>query len=311
MRFYLCPFVSGDFTLKADPSDGVWQKSAWSEDFLDIQGPSLPAPRHRTRFKAAWNSKGIAFLAELEEPHVWATLTEHDSVIFRDNDFELFLDPDGDSHNYLEFEINAFGTTWDLLLPRPYRAGGPALDGYEVQGMKSAVRVEGTVNDPSDKDKGWWVEMFIPWEGLEDYSGTRLPPQKGDQWRINFSRVQWLTDIVEGKYVKRPNQPEDNWVWSPQGFIDMHQPERWGVMQFALEPDEAILPLQGAAARETLFLFWKAQEAYRRDKKTWAASLGELGGTWPTELIFEGGHKAWSAELEGWVIDQTSRTWRT
>ena len=25
---------------------------------------------------------------------------------------------------------------------------------------------------------------------------------------------------------------EDNWVWSPQGLVDMHVPERWGVVQF-------------------------------------------------------------------------------
>lgn len=308
MRFCLCPFVDGDFPLTADPSAAVWQKSVWSEDFQDIQGPQLPKPKHRTRFKTAWNKDGVAFLAELEEPHLWATLTEHDSVIFYDNDFELFLDPDGDSHNYLEFEINAFGTTWDLLLPRPYRAGGPALDGYEVKGMQSKVRVEGTLNDPSDIDTGWWVEIFIPWRGLKEYAGVSLPPKPGDQWRINFSRVQWQRDVVDGKYVKKPGLPEDNWVWSPQGFIDMHQPERWGVLQFALSPDEAIKPLPGAAARETLFKFYKAQEAHRGSKGAFAASLSELGGVWPTELVFEGGHKAWSAELGGYVIDQTSRT---
>ena len=51
------------------------------------------------------------------------TLTEHDSVIFQDNDFEVFIDPDGDNHNYYEIEINALNTEWDLRLPKPYRDG--------------------------------------------------------------------------------------------------------------------------------------------------------------------------------------------
>ena len=36
---------------------------------------------------------------------------------------QIFLDPDGDNHNYYEIEINALGTVWDLFLARPYRWG--------------------------------------------------------------------------------------------------------------------------------------------------------------------------------------------
>ena len=43
----------------------------------------------------------------------------------------MFIDPDGDNHLYYEFEINALNTVWDLLLPKPYRDGGPALNGWE------------------------------------------------------------------------------------------------------------------------------------------------------------------------------------
>ena len=58
-------------------------------------------------------------------------------------------------------------------------------------------------------------------------------PSAGDEWRINFSRVEWQTRTVEGKYEKLPGLKEDNWVWSPQGEINMHIPERWGVVKFA------------------------------------------------------------------------------
>jgi hypothetical protein len=63
------------------------------------------------------------------------------------------------------------------------------------------------------------------------------PPKDGDLWRINFSRVEWDTKVVNGKYVKLKdntgrNLPEHNWVWSPQGVVNMHYPERWGYLQF-------------------------------------------------------------------------------
>jgi hypothetical protein len=34
--------------------------------------------------------------------------------------------------------------------------------------------------------------------------------------------------------VKVPNTNEDNWVWSPQGLINMHVPEMWGRVRFVL-----------------------------------------------------------------------------
>lgn len=179
-----------------------------------------------------WDDTYFYVGAELEEPHIWATLTEHDSVIFQDNDFEVFIDPDGDNHQYYEYEINAYGTDWDLRLVKPYRDGGPALNEWEIPGLKKAVHVAGTINDPTDTDSRWTVELAFPWAVLAEFSKVPSPPRPGDQWRVNFSRVQWDTTIDEGRYVKVPGRPEHNWVWSPQGAIDMHRPEMWGYVQF-------------------------------------------------------------------------------
>jgi hypothetical protein len=181
----------------------------------------------------AWGPWGLAIIAWLDEPHLWATLTEHDSVIFRDNDFEVFIDPDGDTELYGELEINALNTTWDLLLTKPYKKQGAPIDSWEIKGLRTAVHLEGTLNDPSDTDHGWGVEILIPWRSLAEISrGIACPPNPGDAWRINFSRVQWDLEVVDGRYQKIANRPEHNWVWSPMGEIDMHIPERWGYLDF-------------------------------------------------------------------------------
>jgi hypothetical protein len=225
-------------TIDGRLDDPAWKEAPWTDDFLDIQGHTLPAPRLRTRAKMLWDTKYFYVAARLGEPHVWGKLTERDAVIYHDNDFEVFIDPDGDNHLYYELEINALGTEWDLLLVKPYRDGAPAVNAWDIQGLKTAVHIEGTLNDPSDQDQGWTVEIAIPWEVLGQCAGRPVPPVAGDIWRVNFSRVQWRTRIDQGQYLKLTDQqtgknlPEDNWVWSPQGLIAMHYPEQWGEVLF-------------------------------------------------------------------------------
>jgi hypothetical protein len=57
-------------------------------------------------------------------------------------------------------------------------------------------------------------------------------PRPGDTWRVNFSRVEWCVEGEQGRYGKVPGIREDNWVWSPQGLVDMHVPESWGFVRF-------------------------------------------------------------------------------
>ncbi|NIP93996.1 MAG: carbohydrate-binding family 9-like protein, partial [Akkermansiaceae bacterium] len=58
---------------------------------------------------------------------------------------------------------------------------------------------------PGDRDEGWSVEVAFPWAGLAGYNkGRANPPRPGDLWKVNFSRVQWKHEVVDGKYVRIP-----------------------------------------------------------------------------------------------------------
>ena len=73
----------------------------------------------------------------MEEPDVWGTLTERDAIIYNDNDFEVFIDPDGDTQMYYELEVNPLGTVFDLMLIRPYRDGGPPIIAWDIAGLQA------------------------------------------------------------------------------------------------------------------------------------------------------------------------------
>ena len=232
---YTCQRASQKVEIDGKLDDAAWQAAPWTDEFVDIEGDKKPLPRHRTRAKMLWDDEYFYVGAQLDEPHVWGTITERDAVIFQDNDFEVFIDPNSDSREYYEFEMNALNTGWDLFLAKKYKDGGPAINEWNIEGLKTGVHVEGTLNDPSDKDKFWSVEMAFPWKALEEYAHRPSPPHAGDRWRVSFSRVEWQVEVKDGKYVKVPGKREDNWVWSPQGVIDMHEPDRWGFVEFAGE----------------------------------------------------------------------------
>jgi hypothetical protein len=237
---YIIQRAAGPIAVDGRLGEDSWIKADWTEVFGDIEGALKPRPRYRTRVQMLWDDRYLYIGAYLEEPHVWATLTGRDSIIFQDNDFEVFIDPDGDTHDYYELEINALNTVWDLLLVRPYRDGGPAVHAWDIKGLKTAVAVLGTLNDASDRDKAWTVEMAIPFDVLKEcLPGKPERPAPGDQWRMTFSRVEYDLDVVDGKYVKAMAKgtdqplPEDNWTWVPQGVINIHYPEMWGYVQFS------------------------------------------------------------------------------
>lgn len=238
-RTYVCYHVDSPLKVDGVLDEAAWQAAPWTEYFVDIEGDRQPKPRFATRAKMLWDEEYFYVSAELEEPDIWGTLTERDTVIFYDNDFEIFIDPDGDTHAYYEFEMNALGTVWDLMLLRPYRDGGPPVNGWDIAGLQVGVNIEGTINHPGDHDRGWTLEVAMPWRILKEAAPESREPAPGEQWRVNFSRVQWQVDVVNGRYVKRIDSqtgkplPEDNWVWSLQGAINMHMPERWGFVQFS------------------------------------------------------------------------------
>jgi hypothetical protein len=232
---YACHQTSHAVTIDGVVDESEWAAAPRSDAFVDIEGALRPLPRYSTHMQMLWDEQYLYVAAQIEDADVWATLTRRDEIVFHDNDFEIFIDPDGDTRNYYEVEVNALGTIFDLFLPRTYIDGGPPDHGWDMPGMHWAVSVRGTLNDARDVDEGWSVEFALPWVAFAGKGGMPCPPRDGDQWRINFSRVQWRQEIVDGRYRKVAGTKEDNWVWSPQGVIDMHRPERWGYVRFTTE----------------------------------------------------------------------------
>ena len=258
-----------------------WKKAGFSEDFVDIEGKKIP--QYRTNVKMLWDETYLYFYAQMEETHVWATLKQRDTVIFYNNDFEIFIDPDGDTHNYMEYEMNALNTVWDLFIVKPYREPAPIMDNWNIKALKSAVYIEGSLNDPLNRDKFWSVEVAIPWEVLEE-ANIYGNGHENEFWRINFSRVNWDFQLENNIYSRKKDEkgnylPEYNWVWSPQGVINMHEPEHWGYVFFSSEEvgNEVDFHIpEDEKIRWALYELYRAQKEYYRKNGQWARSIKDL-----------------------------------
>jgi len=284
---YVCYRAGTPPVVDGRLGDSPWQNAPWTSDFVGIEGDDRKRPALRTRARMLWDDSYFYVSAEMEEPDVWGTLTDRDAIVYNDNDIEVFIDPDGDTVNYYELEVNPLGTAFDLMLPHTYRDGGPAIIAWDIAGLKLAVDVRGTVNKPGDTDEAWTVELAIPWRILWEASAGRRPPRAGEQWRVNFSRVEWPFVVEDGRYARRMDPatgkpaPSVDSTWSPQGFRDIHMPERWGFVQFssiaAGAGTERFVEDPNDRVKWALRRLYYRQRRYRAEHGLYASDLAGLG----------------------------------
>lgn len=247
-----------DTTIQVDGKldEPVWKKAPRSSSFRDlISGENT---LYETRVAVLWDDDFLYVGYWIEEPNLQATLTERDAPIYTNNDVELFI---AGEDAYYEFEINAYGTIYEVLFiweasyvdkgysqmeafdreqpgVRPFNGVGYKNHprgkriGYwnwDFQGLQHAISLDGTINDDKDRDAGWTVELALPWSGMEVLAmgnEVRLPPQDKDVWRMDFSRFNQYKEAP-------PANDSGGWAWSPHGVWDSHIPECFTYIHFS------------------------------------------------------------------------------
>lgn len=271
-------------TIDGELTDEEWGDVEWTKEFNDLEGDKKPAPLYSTKTKMLWDDEYFYFAAELIEPHIWGTLTEHDDIILYNNDFELFMDPDGDTHNYCEIEMNALTTVWDLILTKPYRDGPQVIDSWHIYGLKKAVKIYGTLNDPSDIDDKWTVELAIPWKVMSELSSHSGAPINGEQWRVNLMRINHKIDTSDGTYKRKIDPTTDkpfncyNWIWVVSGNSGCHAPELWGFVQFSDKKtrDDKFIDNKNDDVKWALRQIYYRQRAFHKEYGEYASDAKQL-----------------------------------
>lgn len=212
-------------TIDGRLDDAAWQSAARVGPFVDVgsgrENPALPVQGNA---RLLWDDHFLyvgmevrdakvrgGFPKDVPDPHLW----ERDTV-------ELMIDPEGDGDNkdYYEIQVNpqnlAFDTQYDDYNYPNGNGKGPFGHEEWSAGLTSAVVVHGTLDDDSDVDQGYTVEMKIPWTAFT--KAKAAPPMPGTSWRMNFYAMQNNGGVA----------------WSPiLGMGNFHRASRFGVVRWA------------------------------------------------------------------------------
>ncbi len=259
---YTAKKIVSDITIDGNIDKSVWKKAKWSRRFVDLV--TGEAGFYETRSAILWNDNYLYVAFYAEDRFIEASLTKRDSIIFTESDLELMIDG-GDC--YYELEVNALNTVYevffvwkdaytkgskfdipmfDVFQPQAYTFGGNddrndatfwkgsnprgirwAFTGFDMPGMLTAVQVNGTLNDNRDIDKGWSLEIAIPWQSMQLLAnGRSLPPSNGDVWKMFLARFLKLNQ--NGIEV----QPHPATALNSHGVYDAHIPEKWSRIVF-------------------------------------------------------------------------------
>ncbi|MBC7361271.1 MAG: carbohydrate-binding family 9-like protein [Candidatus Aminicenantes bacterium] len=259
MATYLCLRTPSPIEIDGNLEKPIWQKAPRSSRFVDLV-TGKPAFLD-TRIAAVWNDEYFYLAFWVEEPDVRAHFKKRDSFIWLENDVEVFIaGPDC----YYELQINALGTIYevfyiwqDALKPGSFfdrpefsltkrkvdllagfqdssrygrhpRGKRWAFMDWDFPGLKWAVKVDGTLNNSTDIDRGWTVELAFPWKGMEILAqGRPLPPKDGEIWRMSFSRFEALE--ANGRQI----EPSIGWALNAHGVYDSHIPECFSKVIFS------------------------------------------------------------------------------
>ena len=187
---YRCRFADEPVKIDGRLDDPAWKDAPFSAEFVRRRWKVLEMPPNvHTRMKMLHDESNLYIAIECRDSDIWSTFTGRDDpAMINEEAAVIYVDPLGNGRDYYGFFINPLNAMLDLK-----RLSGSLemrrkiwleCTRWNGRGIEHAVHVDGTVHDRNDVDKGWTLEISLPFETL----GVR--PQDGDSWRVQVGRIK-------------------------------------------------------------------------------------------------------------------------
>jgi hypothetical protein len=222
---YTCYRTIDKITLDGALTEESWQKAPIIENMARPDGKEMSTLR--TSARMVWDDEMLYIAFECEDPDLYATITEKDGPLYTQDVVEVFvLEQSLGLENFVEYEVSPTGVLFDCYLIVPYVGFMEWSSPF-----KAAARYTGTLNDPTDKDTGYTVEIAIPFTDFykKPCKKEDAAPRDGSVIRMNLYRIDYSTPA-------KPGGPGANiklMAWSPTIENAFHRPKRFGIVTFA------------------------------------------------------------------------------
>ena len=224
----------GPIKIDGRAGETDWQNAPWGPDFAVAAGGASVVGA--ARGKLLWDGKYLYAFIHVEDKDVRSQYVKRDDPLWKEDVVELFIDADKNQRGYVELQVNPHNAEFDSWWPTTRaQPGHPEWNSH----MRSAVVVDGTIDDSLRDDKGWDAEIAIPLgdvKGADAAMKVNIPPEVGDSWRMNVVRVD-----------KPAHGPLGASSWSPITIQDFHALGRMFEVVFA-DKDGNVMPA-GAAPK--------------------------------------------------------------
>jgi hypothetical protein len=221
MPSYMVRRAKGAITLDGKDDEEDWKLAQTSPTFDVAEGG--PKLEGSARARLLWDDKNLYAFIDVEDTDVHSQYKKQDDPLWKEDVVELFIDADRSRHGYVELQVNPRNAHFDAWFPAT-RAKESHFEW--TSGMKSAVKVRGTLDERGDHDTGWSAEIAIPLadvKGMDAAMKVTIPPALGDRWRLNVVRV----DLPRGQNGVSASS------WSPITIRDFHALGRMLNVMFA------------------------------------------------------------------------------
>lgn len=215
------PLIKAAVKIDGALDEAAWQKAAQLTPF--VRHDTMAAARAATEVRVWYDQDALYLGWTCDDPDIQATFTQRDSRFWEEEVVEFFVTPSA-LDRYFELQWNPLGGTFDAIITNELAPDGRSKQfkgdwSYTAPNMTFAVKVDGTVQNSSDRDRRWTVEVRVPFADL------KVPtPKAGEVWRANFYR-----------FNRDSGSETEQLSWSPTILPGFHQPTRFGYLRFAGE----------------------------------------------------------------------------
>ncbi|MCE5250224.1 carbohydrate-binding family 9-like protein [bacterium] len=173
--------------------------------------------KEQTEVRMLWDDTFLYITYTCSDKHIWADHFDTNSQTFMDDCVEMFWNPNpaaGLAYNM--FEMNCLGNLLSVCNDRKI-----SIHDNRILPPHMSQSIRGTVNDDSDTDTSWTLEIAVRFSDYTKLS-SGATPKDGEMWEIGLNRCG-------GKI----NPQNSQWSQSQTPTHNFHRPEDFGQIFFS------------------------------------------------------------------------------